>query len=120
MKKRWKKSLPDKFGYGDLRDECWDIIKNNHNTVKQNKLLDIIPYLGIFYIPTEYSDLLYCYDKPTIISGGVGLIRAKMVYLDKYDFIYYHYDDHHDQLVSFSRPGRVTLHYMDGNIIRKY
>jgi hypothetical protein len=94
MKERHVKTFPEKYGYGDVREEAEEFLSTNWKRMDGDVLLfDKLPYLGYFRIDTQNRDLFWWWNETES-----DWINAKVVYVDDDVVHYYYFDTHHFRL----------------------
>ena len=117
MKKRYKKTLLEKYSNDNKSDEAKDFIISNNKKMDEEEIFQSLPYIGIFYIPVEYHELYQEYENADMTINGKNFLKAKMVNITSTKFEYYSHDSHHHHIIHGNK--NVDDYYMEGNIIHK-
>lgn len=117
MKKRTEKTILEKAGHQDLSTTAENWISTHKKYMSDKQMFDSLPYISIFYIPVEMTELYQEYETPDMTIDGKDYIKAKMVNVTDTTFEYYYYDNHTPLIVNCEKS--VDLFHMKGNIIHK-
>lgn len=114
-KKRHTKTLSEKFGYGNLLDNCNEFLNKNKRT-NDEVLFNALPYLGIVYVPYTYDfRKLFIYTETgDIKKDNIEYIKLKILEINDINFTGIYYDNHHHQL-SYVYKKRYDMYLLKGN-----
>ena len=91
------KTLIQKYGKCDLSS---DIIyyMQQHQSNERYDVYKWCPYIGILYVPVEYTECWYDFETAQIINEDGEMLRMKVVMVSDDKCILLQYDDHHKDI----------------------
>lgn len=115
-KKRTYKTIPEKYGISSVRKEVDEFISRfKKSGIDSLENFDLLPYLGILYVPYEqpFLELIYSGEDGELIKDGREFKKFKVIEVTEENWTISHWDDHHHNIVIWKKDHNKYL--VEGN-----
>jgi hypothetical protein len=105
LKNRKITTFLEKFKGVSARNDASLFIDRNRNKISEELIFDKCPYIGILYVElsNEYANFWYDSENGVVFPDGKRYLKLKILYVDKYEVTFVHYDSHHHNTVWLCR-----------------
>ena len=114
-RQRHIKTFVQKYGIGDKVDECHKVFKAMKDEPNPDRVFNHLPYLGYIYIDVKNPEFRDWWG----YTEDTDLIRAKIIKVDRWDYITIAHIDNHHQVVRLHEIRRADTFRVKGNVLIK-